>query len=235
MRLIGARRTMGEPESGPHGRGFRSRHDRQRGAQMAPSPPAAGPPGLAEPAAEEAFPISLVADEALGEEVKGHALDVLRGVATHASRPVLHARMTLHLHGDPAVERPAVAKASLDVGGRPSAPTSRPSRWSRRSTCSSGGCVATSRTSKSATAPAATRPAPSRPAGGATAACLLPAPSTSRGHLRSAGSYAARRSPAQARRPRRPCSRCSCWTTTFTCSRMPRPPKRISSTGAPTG
>ena len=86
---------------------------------MGPSPPAAGPPGLAEPAAEEAFPISLVADEALGEEVKGHALDVLRGVARHASRPVLHARVTLHLHGDPAVERPAVAKASLEVGGRP--------------------------------------------------------------------------------------------------------------------
>jgi len=101
----------------PHGRGFRSRHERLTGAP--PSPPARPPEAAAEPAAEEAFPISLVADEALGEEVKEHALDVLRGVARHSPRPVLHARMTLHVHGDPAVERPAVAKASLDVGRRP--------------------------------------------------------------------------------------------------------------------
>jgi ribosome-associated translation inhibitor RaiA len=68
---------------------------------------------------EEAFPISLVADDELGEEVRRHAVDVLREAARHASRPVLHARITRRVHADPAVERPAVAKASLDIGGRP--------------------------------------------------------------------------------------------------------------------
>jgi ribosome-associated translation inhibitor RaiA len=111
---------MGEPEAGPHGRGFRSRHERLRSAPV----PTAQPPAVAhvrpaEPAPEGAFPIGLVADDELGDEVRRHALDVLRRVASHASRPVLHARMTLHVHGDRAVERPAVAKASLDVGGRP--------------------------------------------------------------------------------------------------------------------
>ena len=63
--------------------------------------------------------MSLVADDELGERVKEHALDVLLGVARHAPLPVLHARMTLRVHADPALERPAVAKASLDVSGRP--------------------------------------------------------------------------------------------------------------------
>jgi hypothetical protein len=82
-------------------------------------PPAAAHDRSTEPGAEGEVPISLVADDELGDEVKRHALDVLRGVANHASRAVLHARMTLRVHADPAVERPAVAKASLDVGGRP--------------------------------------------------------------------------------------------------------------------
>jgi hypothetical protein len=73
----------------------------------------------AEPEGHAEFPISLFADDELGEQVRAHALDVLLGVASHAPRPVLHARMTLRVHRDPALERPAVAKASLDVGGRP--------------------------------------------------------------------------------------------------------------------
>ncbi|OCB49764.1 integrase [Mycobacterium vulneris] len=35
-----------------------------------------------------------------------------------AHRPVLHARVRLTRHGDPAVERPVVAQANLDVNGR---------------------------------------------------------------------------------------------------------------------
>lgn len=40
-------------------------------------------------------------------------------VAGVAPRAVLHARIVLRLHSDSALERPAVAKASLDVSGRP--------------------------------------------------------------------------------------------------------------------
>ncbi len=36
-----------------------------------------------------------------------------------ASRPVLHARVRLTRHRDPAVQRPVVAQANLDVDGRP--------------------------------------------------------------------------------------------------------------------
>jgi hypothetical protein len=115
MRLIGRPRAMTEPKAGPHDRGFRAWLERLRAA------PRLVPPTL-EPVAppeETAFPITLVADKGLGEEVERHALEVVRGVARHASRPVLHGRVTLRVHADPAVERPAIAKAALDVGGRP--------------------------------------------------------------------------------------------------------------------
>jgi ribosome-associated translation inhibitor RaiA len=36
-----------------------------------------------------------------------------------APRPLLHATVTLTLEPDPALERPALAKATLDVSGRP--------------------------------------------------------------------------------------------------------------------
>ena len=75
--------------------------------------------GTDEPASRVPFPVSVVADERVDDRVKEHALDVLLRVARHAPRPVLHARLTLAVHPDPALERPAVAKASLDVGGRP--------------------------------------------------------------------------------------------------------------------
>ena len=68
---------------------------------------------------EPGFPVSLVADEGVGEDARAHALDALLAVARHSPRRVLHARLTLRLHRDPALERPAVAKASLDVAGRP--------------------------------------------------------------------------------------------------------------------
>jgi hypothetical protein len=61
----------------------------------------------------------VVAGDELDEQTKQQAIDLLLRVARHTSRPVLHGRVTLHLHRDPALERPAVAKASLDVSGRP--------------------------------------------------------------------------------------------------------------------
>jgi hypothetical protein len=114
---------MGEPVSGPHGRGWGLRHGRLRIPTVAreaeapqvaaPDRRAADPPALAE------IPISIVTDEQLPEELRERARDVLLRVAGVAPRPVLHARATLRLHADPALERPAVAKASLDVSGRP--------------------------------------------------------------------------------------------------------------------
>jgi ribosome-associated translation inhibitor RaiA len=111
---------MGEPEAGPHGRGFELRHERLRHAPQATAAPHAAPTDeTSEPSRPAGFPVSLVADDELGEQVREHALDVLLTVARHAPQPVLRARITLHLHPDRALERPAVAKASLDVGGRP--------------------------------------------------------------------------------------------------------------------
>lgn len=40
-------------------------------------------------------------------------------LARFSHRPVLHARVRLTRHGDPAIERPVVAQANLDVNGRP--------------------------------------------------------------------------------------------------------------------
>ncbi|OBI13088.1 MULTISPECIES: sigma 54 modulation/S30EA ribosomal C-terminal domain-containing protein [unclassified Mycobacterium] len=40
-------------------------------------------------------------------------------LARYASRPVRHARVRLTRHRDPAVQRPVVAQANLDVDGRP--------------------------------------------------------------------------------------------------------------------
>ncbi|ORB74377.1 ribosome hibernation promotion factor [Mycobacterium scrofulaceum] len=40
-------------------------------------------------------------------------------ITRHAGRPVLHARVRLTRHRDPAVRRPVVAQANLDVDGRP--------------------------------------------------------------------------------------------------------------------
>ena len=68
--------------------------------------------------ATEGFSIDLVVGEGVGETMVERARDVLLDVARVASRPVLHVRIVLGVHHDPARERPAVAKASLDVSGR---------------------------------------------------------------------------------------------------------------------
>lgn len=68
------------------------------------------------PASE--FPITVVADDDIPERVRAHVVENLVRVARFAPRPVLHARLTLREHRDPAREQPAVAKAALDVSGR---------------------------------------------------------------------------------------------------------------------
>jgi hypothetical protein len=67
--IMGRRRTMGEPEPGPHGRGWKSRHERLRRAPIAPAKrPHAEPAGQSiEPAQQAVFPLDLVADDELGQ------------------------------------------------------------------------------------------------------------------------------------------------------------------------
>lgn len=102
---LGQGRAMGGPVSGPHGRGWLRRH------QPHPEP--------VEPSTIGAeFPLALVADDAISERAKAHAVETLVHVARFAPRPVLHGRVTLRLHRDPALERPAIAKAALDLSGR---------------------------------------------------------------------------------------------------------------------
>lgn len=91
--------------SGPHGRGWVRRHESRRPPN---TPPATG----------VGFPISVVADDDIPESIRAHAVERVVHVARFARRPVLHARVTLRLDRNPALERPAVAKAALDVSGR---------------------------------------------------------------------------------------------------------------------
>jgi Sigma 54 modulation/S30EA ribosomal protein C terminus len=65
------------------------------------------------------LPVSIVADPELGERERQQALELISRLEHWAPRPVLHARVTLRQLPDPALERPAIAKATLDVSGRP--------------------------------------------------------------------------------------------------------------------
>jgi len=46
------------------------------------------------------------------------AIAKVRSVLRHVTRPVLSARVALTMSADPAVSRPAVAEATIDVNGR---------------------------------------------------------------------------------------------------------------------
>jgi ribosome-associated translation inhibitor RaiA len=94
-----------EPRSGPHARGGLRGHE------------SLGPP-IAPPATGLGFPIAVVADDDVPESVRAYAVKKVVHVARFARRPVLHARVTLRLQRDPALERRAVVKATLDVSGR---------------------------------------------------------------------------------------------------------------------
>lgn len=109
LSVVGRRRLLGEPRLAVHGRGGESRST----LEELPEP---GPP--VEPAPPEGFPLALVADDDLGEEVRAHARDVIERVARAAHRPVIRAQVTLRRLRDPALERPAIVKAALDVSGR---------------------------------------------------------------------------------------------------------------------
>ena len=63
--------------------------------------------------------IAIVVDPQLGGDARRQALELVTRLAQRAPRPVLHARLTLRQLPDPALARPVVAKATLDVAGRP--------------------------------------------------------------------------------------------------------------------
>jgi ribosome-associated translation inhibitor RaiA len=53
----------------------------------------------------------------VSDELRRYAAEKVERTARAASRPVLFARLMLHEEANPAIQRPAVAKASLDVSG----------------------------------------------------------------------------------------------------------------------
>jgi Sigma 54 modulation/S30EA ribosomal protein C terminus len=50
--------------------------------------------------------------------IAGHAEEVVRRALRGARGPVLHARVRITRHADPAVDRPVIAEANVDVDGR---------------------------------------------------------------------------------------------------------------------
>jgi len=68
------------------------------------------------------LPQAIDVDVTTHDELRG-AADCARSkigeLGRYTIRPVLHARVKLSMHRDPAVQRPMVAQANLDVDGRP--------------------------------------------------------------------------------------------------------------------
>ena len=66
----------------------------------------------------ETIPVRTGTHGTVPEEAKALAVAKVRSVLRHVTRPVLSARVTLTMSADPAVARPAVAQATIDVNGR---------------------------------------------------------------------------------------------------------------------
>ena len=68
--------------------------------------------------ATEAVPVRTMTHGAVPERAQDFAVAKVRSVLGHVARPILSARVTLTMSADPAVTRPAVAQATIDVNGR---------------------------------------------------------------------------------------------------------------------
>jgi hypothetical protein len=55
----------------------------------------------------------------VAEDLVDYARRKVAGALTHTGRPVLHSRVRVTRHGDPARERPVVAQVNIDLNGRP--------------------------------------------------------------------------------------------------------------------
>jgi hypothetical protein len=111
------RRLMGEGPAAEPTRGIRGGVGRTIPRRPAYQGHAEQPPSPTE--LESLLPISIVAGPEVGERARQQAHELVERLAHWAPRPVLHARVTLSQLPDPALERPAIAKATLDVSGRP--------------------------------------------------------------------------------------------------------------------
>ena len=67
---------------------------------------------------EQSFPLSVVASRLVDPAAKERGRELMLRVARMAPRPVLRGRLVLRWNLDPALERRAAAKGSLDVSGR---------------------------------------------------------------------------------------------------------------------
>lgn len=65
-----------------------------------------------------AIPIEVQVTGPHSTDISGYAEDRIRTVLRYAHVPVLHARVRITRHADPAVGRPVTAKATLDANGR---------------------------------------------------------------------------------------------------------------------
>jgi ribosome-associated translation inhibitor RaiA len=66
-----------------------------------------------------AIEVEIVTSGDVPPGVRDYARRKIRDLARYSTEPILHARVRFTRHGDPAVERPVVAQANLDVNGRP--------------------------------------------------------------------------------------------------------------------
>jgi ribosome-associated translation inhibitor RaiA len=66
----------------------------------------------------EAIPVRAGTHGTVPESAQELAVAKVRSVLQHVTRPVLSARVTLTMSADPAVSRPAMAQATIDVNGR---------------------------------------------------------------------------------------------------------------------
>jgi ribosome-associated translation inhibitor RaiA len=71
------------------------------------------------PGAEDPMdvPVEIVVHGDVGPTITAYARDKVARVTRFVSDPILDARVTLRVAGDPARERPAIAKGSLDIDG----------------------------------------------------------------------------------------------------------------------
>lgn len=110
LRLTGRRLLFGRPRPDTH-RGWLARHRSHplpAAAAKEPSDEVSAPP----------FPFALIADEEVSEQVRTRVDGMLAHAGRFAPRPILYARVTVRTDPDPAVRRPALAAATLDVSGR---------------------------------------------------------------------------------------------------------------------
>jgi ribosome-associated translation inhibitor RaiA len=65
----------------------------------------------------EQIPVTVVAHGPISDAARRRAREVVLRAVRHERSPVVGARIALELHPDPAVERPAEVRVSLDVNG----------------------------------------------------------------------------------------------------------------------